>query len=56
MARAWSGFLPQNLLIKEEWELLEACEAKARKADDLNRASRRKIDRNLAENRAVTSK
>ncbi len=29
MARKWSGFLPQNLNVKEEWELLEACEAKA---------------------------
>lgn len=25
MARKWSGFLPQNLSIKEEWDLLEAC-------------------------------
>jgi hypothetical protein len=32
MARKWSGFLPQNLLIKEEWELLEACEAQLRRA------------------------
>ncbi len=29
MARRWSGFLPQNLNVKEEWDLLEACEAKA---------------------------
>jgi hypothetical protein len=34
MARKWSGFLPQNLLIKEEWELLEACESRARKAEE----------------------
>ena len=25
MTRKWSGFLPQNLSIKEEWQLLEAC-------------------------------
>jgi hypothetical protein len=24
MARRWSGFLPQNLEAKEEWELLES--------------------------------
>ena len=44
MARKWSGFLPQNLLIKEEWELLEACEARHREAEEhqLARASQRK--------------
>ena len=44
MARKWSGFLPQNLLIKEEWELLEACEARHRLAEEreLAQASRRK--------------
>ncbi len=30
MARTWSGFLPQNQLVKEEWDLLETCEAYAR--------------------------
>lgn len=35
MARRWSGFLPQNLCIKEEWELLETCEAQARLAEKL---------------------
>jgi hypothetical protein len=33
MARKWSGFLPQNQSIKEEWALLEACEAQARLAE-----------------------
>jgi hypothetical protein len=33
MAKAWNGFLPQNQLIKEEWDLLEACELRARLAD-----------------------
>ncbi len=32
MARRWSGFLPQNLNTKEEWDLLEACKAKAAQA------------------------
>ena len=31
MARKWSGFVPQNLAAKEEWEMLEACESKARR-------------------------
>ncbi len=30
MTRKWSGFVPQNLSIKEEWQLLEACHARAR--------------------------
>jgi hypothetical protein len=29
MARKCSGFVPQNLATKEEWEMLEACETQA---------------------------
>ncbi len=32
MARKWSGFLAQNQSTKEEWELLESCEAEAKRA------------------------
>ncbi|HYG36887.1 MAG TPA: hypothetical protein VEC99_18990 [Clostridia bacterium] len=35
MARKWSGFLPQNLNVKEEWNLLEACETRARLVETL---------------------
>jgi hypothetical protein len=31
MARKWSGFVPQNLATKEEWEMLEACETEAKR-------------------------
>ncbi len=34
MARRWSGFIPQNLTAKEEWALLEACEAQTRVVRD----------------------
>ena len=34
MAKKWSGFVPQNLSAREEWELLEACEAQARAAQE----------------------
>ncbi len=37
MARRWSGFLPQNQTIKEEWDLLEACEAQAKVAEQAGR-------------------
>jgi hypothetical protein len=30
MARKWSGFLAQNSVAKEEWNLIEACEHWAR--------------------------
>jgi hypothetical protein len=30
MAKKWSGFVAQNLTVKEEWKLLEACEERAR--------------------------
>ncbi len=54
MARKWCGFLPQNLRIKEEWELLEACEAQARHAEqDLSRA---RADREQERNRLARSK
>ncbi len=33
MARKWSGFVAQNLATKEEWQMLEACEAQARRTD-----------------------
>ncbi len=33
MARKWSGFLPQNLSVKEEWDLVESCEHQARKTE-----------------------
>ena len=29
MGRSWSGFLPQNELIKLQWEALEACQVQA---------------------------
>ncbi len=35
MTRKWCGFLPQNLSAKEEWELLETCEAQARHMEEL---------------------
>ena len=33
MARKWSGFLPQNLTAKEEWDLIESCENQARRGE-----------------------
>ncbi len=41
MARKWRGFLPQNLNAKEEWEFLEACEAKAAVARQIRHMERK---------------
>jgi len=58
MARKWSGFLPQNLLIKEEWELLEACEAHARRTEEMRaeRNAERKAETRRPGVRARSSK
>lgn len=34
MARKWSGFLPQNLTAKEEWDLIESCEHQIRQVQE----------------------
>jgi hypothetical protein len=61
MARKWSGFVPQNLATKEEWDMLEACETQAKrnqagadacgKARESRNSSRRRVSFRLAKDK-----
>ncbi len=40
MARTWSGFAGHNQSVKEEWALLEACDAQSKLAEGSQRQDR----------------
>ena len=51
MAKKWSSFVPQNLSAKEEWDLLEACEAHASMKEDMRASENEEDCRELAVSR-----
>ncbi len=51
MAKRWGGFLAQNLMAKEEWDLFEACHAQTR---ERARAEEQTADHELSERLVLT--